>query len=78
MQEFLRTFEETFLEIIQNESVLYSEEQLMTLMYFNEKNKYSEFYFEIWWHEDNVISGVDEKFISENKSFYKSLEDIKK
>lgn len=77
MKNYTKEFENSFIEITRNEKILYSEEQIMTLLFFNDKEKYSQFFFDIWWHEDNIPQNTEQSYLKENKSFYKSLEDIK-
>lgn len=60
-----------------NDSKIYSEENIMTLMYFNHKELFKTYDFDIWWHEDEKMSDIDMiDYTSKNKSFYKILEEI--
>jgi len=77
MSKYVEEFEKTFVSVTEKEKFLFSEEQIMTLLYFNNKENFNTFYFDIWWHENNVTNYAPENYIKENKSFYKSLEDIK-
>ena len=76
MKNFVDLFEENFLLITEKEKNIFSEEQLMTLMYFNKPELFNPFFFDVWWHEDNITKDCPDDYLIRNKSFYKVLEDI--
>ena len=64
-------------EVLENENTLYLEENIMSLIYYNNKDLFSPLFFDIWWHEDDNIPGVDLKELTKTeKSFYKILEEL--
>ena len=73
--DIVKIFEHYTKRIIEEDNIIYFEENIMTLMYFNHKNLFIPKEFDIWWHEDNHKEGTKE-FFEENKSFYKMLEEI--
>lgn len=81
-EEILNLFEKYVISITEEDKIVYSEENIMTLMYYNHTDLFVTKYFETWWHEDNYhsVSGNSisdtERFFSENKSFYKILEEL--
>lgn len=66
--------------LLDNESVLYSEENILTAIYFNNKDMFHMHDFDIWWHEDNIASNIGEEagkeLLTRAKSFYKILENL--
>jgi hypothetical protein len=76
MKNFVSTFEEKFLMITEKEKNIFSEEQIMTLIYFNNPNIFNTYFFDVWWHENNVTKDCPDDYLVRNKSFYKVLEDI--
>jgi hypothetical protein len=67
-----------YLELVTEESkTLYMEEHFLSLIYFNNQEKFKTYNFDVWWHETNGPPGLDSNFFTINKSFYKSLEDLK-
>ena len=77
MKRFVEEFEKVFLEVILREQELYSEEQIMSLIFANKKELFKLFSFDVWLHENNLTSHYPPNYLTINKSFYKSLEDIK-
>jgi hypothetical protein len=64
-------------EVTYNDNFLYHEELIMTLMFRNHPELFKTFEFDIWWHENERVSGVDmEELVKHNKSFYKILEEL--
>jgi rhodanese-related sulfurtransferase len=64
-------------EVLENENTLYLEENIMSLIYYNHKDLFNPLFFDIWWHEDDNIPGVDLKELTKTeKSFYKILEEL--
>lgn len=68
-------FENYFKNIATTDEILYMEEVIMSLMYFNHKELFHIEQFDVWWHEDNH-KDTSEDFFKVNKSFYKILEEI--
>lgn len=59
------------------EQKIYHEEDIMTLMFRNHEEMFNLFDFDIWWHEDERIIGIDIiEHTRINKSFYKILEKL--
>ena len=76
MKWFVDEFISKLNTVTNEQKNLYSEEQIMSLIYQNNKEKFKTFDFDVWWHETNGPKGLPEDFFIVNKSFYKSLEDI--
>jgi hypothetical protein len=76
MKWFVDEFDKTLNLITNEQKKIYSEEQIMSLIYQNNKSKFKTFDFDVWWHETNGPKGLPEDFFVVNKSFYKSLEDV--
>jgi hypothetical protein len=67
-------------KLLDNENILYSEENILTTIYFNYTYLFKPKFFDIWWHENN-ISGVMPKeegleLLKRVRSFYRVLEDF--
>jgi hypothetical protein len=77
MKRFVEEFEKVFLNVIEQEQKLYSEEQVMSLIFTNDKESFNLFSFDVWWHENNLTPDCPPNYLTINKSFYKILEDIK-
>jgi hypothetical protein len=74
--EYITDFENNLEKISLDSSTLYSEEQIMTLMYFNNKDFFVKKDFDIWWCPDNGAEGTSPEHYIINKSFYKILEEL--
>ena len=49
----------------------------MSLMFFNNNELFNPLLFDIWWHEEDFIPGVDLKELTlKEKSFYKIIENL--
>lgn len=59
---------------------VYHEEDIMTLMFRNHEELFNVFKFDIWWHENERIPGIENmmEYVSDKKSFYKILEELNK
>lgn len=60
-------------------SILYSEEQVLSALYYNNPEYFQSKFFDLWWHEDNIKSlfnGKEQEILKDNKSFYKILEEL--
>jgi len=77
MKKYCESFKEVFLKIIKKTKKLWYEENLMTLIYFNQKDLFYPFVFDTWWHEESGIPNLPSNYFEINKSFYKILEEIK-
>jgi hypothetical protein len=64
-------------QVTENDKKIYSEENIMTLMYHNHKEFFKLYNFDIWWHEDERVAEMNMlEYVSKYKSFYKILEEI--
>jgi hypothetical protein len=64
-------------KLLDSEKELYSEEQILTAVYYNNKELFQTKFFDLWWHESNIANlynGEEEKILSQYNSFYKILE----
>lgn len=77
MIEYCNLFLEYANKLLDNENLLYYEENIMTLMFYNHPELFKTKYFDIWWHEDDYMPGMDLKeYTQTRKSFYKAIEEI--
>lgn len=68
------TFEDYLEQILtDNEEGVPMEEQIMTLMWVNFRDRFARKHFDIWWCKDNCPPGTDPELFERNKSFYKIL-----
>lgn len=77
----INTYCNLFLEyvnkLLDNEPILYYEENIMSLIYCNHVDLFNPLYFDIWWHEEDKIPGIDlYEYTKTRKSFYKILEEL--
>jgi len=73
------TFEDYTKQILEDSTErVPMEEQVMTLMYFNHKDRFERKHFDIWWCPDNCPPGTDMTLFDRNKSFYKILLELNK
>lgn len=77
MKWYVNEFQHSLKKITEETKRLYSEEHYMSLIYVNNRDKFKTYTFDIWWHETNGPNGLADNYFVINKSFYKSLEDIK-
>ena len=77
VKKLTEIFENNFLEVTNDTQNLWFEEQILSLIYQNNKDIFKMFYFETWWHETNGPQGLSSDYFEINKSFYKILEEIK-
>jgi len=71
-------FEDYVTKILTEDPGLPHEEQIMTLMYFNNQDLFERKHFDIWWCRDNAPQGVTDELFKNNKSFYRILEEFKR
>lgn len=71
-------FEDYVQKILSEDHGLPHEEQILTLMYFNNKELFERKHFDIWWCRDNAPPGTSDELFRTNKSFYKILEEFKR
>lgn len=71
-------FEDYVIKILTEDPGLPHEEQIMTLMYFNNQDLFERKHFDIWWCRDNAPQGVTDELFKNNKSFYRILEEFKR
>jgi hypothetical protein len=77
VKEFVNLFDEKINVITKHDNRLYHEEDIMTLIWRNNEEKFNVQFFDTWWHENERVSGVDmEELLQHNKSFYKILEEL--
>ena len=76
MTWFANEFDKNLNKILNETKQIYSEEQIMSLIYQNNKESFTTYNFDIWWHNTNGPKGLPIDFFEKNKSFYMSLEDI--
>jgi hypothetical protein len=70
-------FKKYVYKVTETDNRLYHEEDIMTLMFRNHPEIFFNYYFETWWHENQIISGIDmEEHVKNNKSFYKILTEL--
>jgi hypothetical protein len=73
------TFEDYLQKVLEDpQEGLPMEEQIMTLMYVNHRERFERKHFDIWWCRDNCPPGTDPTLFDRNKSFYKILTEINK
>ena len=64
-------------QLLDNEDRLYHEENIMSLMFYNHNDLFNPKYFDIWWHEEDKIPGLDlYEYTKTRKSFYKIIEEL--
>ncbi len=64
-------------KFLNNETELYLEENIMSLIFFNNNDLFNPLMFDIWWHEEDFIPGLDLKELTlKEKSFYKIIENL--
>lgn len=68
-------------ELITSETYLYTEEQILTCLFYNYRDFFNPQYFDIWWHENNTRGALEsqeeaDSLLSKAKSFYKILENF--
>ena len=66
--------------VLDQERTLYSEEQILSCLFYDYHPYFIYDTFDIWWHEDNVAGAVGKKdgadLLNNNKSFYKIIEHL--
>lgn len=68
---------EQYLEnVLREDKMLPSEENILTLTFYNHKDEFVTKYFDIWWHTDSGISFINQEYFVTYKSFYKVLEEL--
>lgn len=68
---------ERYLEnVLVHDKMLPSEENILTLAFYNHQDDFVTKYFDIWWHIDSGISFVNQEYFLHYKSFYKVLEEL--
>ena len=75
--EYCNLFKHYTNQLLDNESRLYHEENVMCLIFYNHNEMFNPKYFDIWWHEGERISGIDmDEYTKTRKSFYKVIEEL--
>lgn len=65
-----------FVEIIDNDGVLYLEEAIMTMLYKNNPDQFHTINFDVWYHENS--GDVFQPMRQGKKSFYHTIEELNK
>lgn len=77
MVEYCNIFLEYTNKLLENEPRLYHEENIMSLIYYNHNDLFNPKYFDIWWHEEDRVAGLDlHEYTKTRKSFYKIIEEL--
>jgi hypothetical protein len=71
-------FEDYTEKILTEDEGLPHEEQIMSIIYVNNRDLFVRKHFDIWWCKDNCPPGTDEELFQRNKSFYKILTELNK
>lgn len=75
-----KLFKELANNLLDNEPLLYSEENILTTIFYNQQFLFNIKTFDIWWHENNISSIMGEvqgiETINRTKSFYQIIEDF--
>jgi len=76
--EYLDNFNGILEILLTRENKLYFEEQIMTFLYYEFPELFNTIYFDLWWHEDQIINGISnmKEYIGDQKSFYRILEEL--
>ena len=74
--EVVGLFENYVENILKEDKTIPHEEQVMTVMYYNDKELFERKHFDIWWCRDNAPQGTSDELFRQNKSFYKILEEF--
>lgn len=73
-------FEQLAHSVLTQEKGLYSEEQILSCLFYSHLDSFVYDCFDIWWHENNVAGATGETegtlLLSNNKSFYKIIEKL--
>jgi hypothetical protein len=77
VRNYCKILNKFFLLLTKKTDRLWYEENIMTLIYFNNQEMFKCFVFDTWWHEDCGIMELEPDYFYKNKSFYKILEEIK-
>jgi len=79
VQKVCNLFIDLLTQLLDSCKELYSEEQILTALYYNYSEDFIAEFFDLWWHESNVANlfdGKEAEMLSKNKSFYKILESL--
>jgi len=77
LKHFCDLFNKEIKKVLNNEVDLYLEENIMSLIFSNNNELFNPLLFDIWWHEEDYIPGVDLKELTlKEKSFYKIIENL--
>lgn len=77
MQSYSNIFLNYLNTLLENEPILYFEEHVMSLIYYNHPELFISKFFDIWWHEDAKIPRIEmEEYTKTRKSFYKIFEEL--
>jgi hypothetical protein len=77
VKEYTNLFDENLNVITEHDGRLYHEEDIMTVVWRNNEEKFNAQFFDTWWHENERIPGLDiQEHLSINKSFYKIIEEL--
>lgn len=77
MKNLCSLFVDRMNDVLDNESQLYLEENILTSIFYDYQELFNPLFFDIWWHEDDNIPGVNLKELTtKEKSFYKIIENL--
>jgi hypothetical protein len=71
-------FKKYVYKVTEEDGRLYHEEDIMTVIFRNYEDMFKMYDFDIWWHENERIPGIQDmsEYVKTRKSFYKILEEI--
>lgn len=80
MNDLYNKYYSLAIKVLRESQKLYHEENLLSCLYFSYPEMFIAKYFDIWWHEDNIVGNVGEErgkaLLEKNKSFYKIFEEL--
>ncbi len=77
MRNYCELFISTTESLLDNETKLYFEENIMTLLFYNNNELFNPKYFDIWWHEEDKVPGINlHEYTKTRRSFYKIIEEL--
>jgi hypothetical protein len=77
VEKICSNFLQLLSQLLDQEKELYSEEQILTALYYRDMGSFNPHFFDLWWHESNIanlFNGREQDILSKYKSFYKVLE----
>ena len=74
--ELIPKMEDYLKNILTVDKKIPSEENILTLTFYNHNELFVSKYFDLWWHEDSGINFLNKEHFTHYKSFYKVLEEL--